>query len=170
MCWYPYIFIDVLPCTLMFLCEIRAIKISYSYSYLTNIHVFRSWPRPTCLCHLCSALLVWMIDWLIIFISINVTPKYVHWGRGCPGVTTMLSLAVPLVVFVTACGATGRCEVVTLTAHFCSSVYTLRILIVLISINSPPIHVRCGWGCRCDDYVVACVAVGSTCDSLRCHR
>ena len=31
-CWYPYIFIDVLPCTLMFLCEIRAIKISYSYS------------------------------------------------------------------------------------------------------------------------------------------
>ena len=29
--WYPYIFIDVLPCTLMFLCEIRAIKISYSY-------------------------------------------------------------------------------------------------------------------------------------------
>ena len=32
-CWYPYIFIDVLPCTLMFLCEIRAIKISYSYSY-----------------------------------------------------------------------------------------------------------------------------------------
>ena len=32
-CWYPYIFIDVIPCTLMFLCEIRAIKISYSYSY-----------------------------------------------------------------------------------------------------------------------------------------
>ena len=36
-CWYPYIFIDVLPCTLMFLCEIRAIKISYSYSL---------WPWP----------------------------------------------------------------------------------------------------------------------------
>ena len=36
-CWYPYIFIDVLPCTLMFLCEIRAVKISYSYSYSSNI-------------------------------------------------------------------------------------------------------------------------------------
>ena len=33
LCWYPYIFIDVLPCTLMFLCEVRAIKISYSHSY-----------------------------------------------------------------------------------------------------------------------------------------
>ena len=41
MCWYPYtcIFIDVLPCTMMFLCEIRAIKISYSYSYMhTGMH------------------------------------------------------------------------------------------------------------------------------------
>ena len=32
-CLHPYIFIDILPCTLMFLCEIRAIKILYSYSF-----------------------------------------------------------------------------------------------------------------------------------------
>ena len=24
-----------------------------------------------------------MIDWLIVFISINATPKYVYWGLGC---------------------------------------------------------------------------------------
>ena len=37
-----------------------------------------------------------------------------------------------MVVFVAACGAAGRCGVVTLTVPLCSSVYTLRILIVLI--------------------------------------
>ena len=130
----------------------------------------RSWPGPTTrLCHLCSALLLLMINWLVVFISINATPKYVHWD-GAVGVTTMLSLVVPLVVFVTACGATGRFRVVSLTAPLCSGVYTLRILIVLISINSIPIHVHWRWGCRCDDYVVACGAAGCTCDSLRCHR
>ena len=50
-CWYPYIFIDVLPCTMMFLCEIRAIKISYSYSYITTL--------PMLLC-LNTAMYVWI--------------------------------------------------------------------------------------------------------------
>ena len=59
-------------------------------------------------------------------------------GDGAVGVTTMLSLVVLLVVFMTAYGATGRCGVVTLTATLCSSVYTLRILIVHISINATP--------------------------------
>ena len=57
-------------------------------------------------------------------------------GDGAVGVTTMLSLVVPLVVFVTACGATGRCGIATTTAPLCSSAYTLRILIVLVSINA----------------------------------
>ena len=57
-------------------------------------------------------------------------------GDGAVGVTTMSSLVAPRVVLVTACGATGRCGVVTLTAPLCFSVYTLRILIVLVSINA----------------------------------
>ena len=73
----------------------------------------------------------------IILISINATPKYVHWG-GAVGVTTMSSLVAPRVVLVTAFGATGRCGVVTQTAPLCSSVYTLGILIVLVSINACP--------------------------------
>ena len=82
-----------------------------------------------------SFMLLLMIDWLIVFISINATPKYVQWEPAV-GVTTMLSLVTPRVVFVTACGAISRCGVVTLTAPLCSSVHTLRILIVLISINA----------------------------------
>ena len=95
---------------------------------------------------------------------------YMYTEDGAVGVTTMSSLVAPRVVLVTACGATGRCRVVTLTAPLCFSVYTVRILIVLISINSTHIHVHWGWGCRCDDYVVACGAAGCTCDSLRCRR
>ena len=43
----------------------------------------------------------------------------VHWGRGCR-CDDLLSLVARRVVFVTACGATGRCGVVTLTAPPCS--------------------------------------------------
>ena len=68
----------------------------------------------------------------------------IYTGDGAVGVRTMSSLVVLRVVFVTACGAIGRCEVVTLTAPFCSSVYTLRVLIVLISINATPKYVQ--WG------------------------
>ena len=50
------------------------------YEYI--LHAMRSWPGSTCSCHLCSALLLLMIDWLIVFILINATPKYVHWGWG----------------------------------------------------------------------------------------
>ena len=59
-------------------------------------------------------------------------------GDESVGVTTILSLVAPRVVFVTVCGATGRGGVVTLTAPLCSSVYNLRILIVPISINGTP--------------------------------
>ena len=62
--------------------------------------------------------------------------QYMYTGDGAVGVTTMSSLVAPRVVLVTACGATGRCGVVTLTAPLCFSVYTLRILIVLVSINA----------------------------------
>ena len=41
---------------------------------------------------------------------------YMYTGDGAVGVTTMSSLVAPRVVLVTACGATGRCGVVTLTA------------------------------------------------------
>ena len=89
--------------------------------------------------------------------------RNMYTGDGAVVVTTMVSLVVPLVVFVTACGAAGWCGVVRLTAPLCSSIYTLRILIVLISIYSTLIHVHWGWGCRCDDYVVACGASGCNC-------
>ena len=50
-CWYPYIFIDVLPCTLMFLCEIRAIKISYCIvSYRIGKHSKKSKESFLCWC------------------------------------------------------------------------------------------------------------------------
>ena len=49
-------------------------------------------------------------------------------------------------------------------------IYTLRILIVLISINATPRDVHWGWGCWCDDYVVAYGTTGCPCDSLCCHR
>ena len=207
-----------------------------------SLHKFksliRSWPGPTCSCHICTALLWLMIDWLIVFISIDATPirtlgtrlpvwrlcwrlwhrglslwrpavplvdeessqwqllsvlvfipyeyachqivdradmcisfmfcftiindwlvdrllfrimplRNMYTGDGAVGVTTMSSLVAPRVVLVTACGATGRCEVVTLTAPLCFSVYTLRILIVLVSINANNVH--WGRGCQCDD-------------------
>ena len=57
--------------------------LSFLVLYLTNIHAIRSWPRPKCSCDFCSGLLWLTIDWLIAFISINATPKYVHWGRDC---------------------------------------------------------------------------------------
>ena len=60
---------------------------------------------------------------------------YMYTGDRAVGVTTISSLVVPWVVLVTACGATGRCGVVTLTAPLCFSVHTVRILIILISIN-----------------------------------
>ena len=44
----------------------------------------------------------------------------IHWGRGCR-CDDLLSLVAPRVVFVKACGATGRCGVVTLTAPSCSN-------------------------------------------------
>ena len=44
----------------------------------------------------------------------------VHWGRGCR-CDDLLSLVAPRVVFVKACGATGRCGVVILTAPSCSN-------------------------------------------------
>ena len=59
------------------------------------------------------------------FVSINATPIYVHWGWGCR--FDDLSPVAPRVVFVTACGATGRCGVVILTAPPCSSVCFPRI-------------------------------------------
>ena len=46
-------------------------------------------------------------------------------GDEAVGVMTMSSLVAPRFVFVTACGATGRCEVVTLTVPLSSSVYTI---------------------------------------------
>ena len=54
----------------------------------------------------------------------------VHWGRGCR-CDDLLSLVAPRVVFVTACGVTGRFGVVTLTAPPCSNacipqIYMLR--------------------------------------------
>ena len=58
--------------------------------------------------------------------------RNMYTGDGAVDVTTMMSLVVPMVVFVAACGAAGRCGVVTLTVPLCSSVYTLRVLIVLI--------------------------------------
>ena len=75
------------------------------------------------------------------FLSVLVFIPYEYWsslfrlmllrnmytGDGAVGVTTMSSLVAPRVVFVTACGATGICGVVTLTAPTCSSVYTPRI-------------------------------------------
>ena len=110
----------------------------------------------------------WLSGWSSLF---RLMPfRNMFNGYGAVGVTTMSSRVASWVVFVTACGAAGRCGVVTLTAPLCSSVYTLRILIVLISINSTHIHVHWGWGCRRDDYVVACGAASCTCDSLRCHR
>ena len=58
-CWYPYIFIDVLPCTLMFLCEIRAIKISYSYSYSHTCVTRPQWVNGcNAICALCN--MVWV--------------------------------------------------------------------------------------------------------------
>ena len=45
--------------------------------------LIRSWPGPTCSCQICTALLWLMIDWLIVFISINATPIHVHWELGC---------------------------------------------------------------------------------------
>ena len=53
-----------------------------------------------------------------------------HTGDGAVGVTTMLSPVAPRVVFVTACGATGICGVVTLTAPPRSSDYTPRIYLL----------------------------------------
>ena len=88
---------------------------------------------------------------LILFI-------YMYTGDGAVGVTTMSLLVGPRVVLVTACGATGRYGVFTLTAPLWFSVYTVGILIVLISINSTHIHIHWGWGCQCDDYVGACGA------------
>ena len=98
-----------------------------------SLHEFksliRSWPGPTCSCHICSALLWLMIDWLIDWSCLFrlMLLLYMYTGDGAVGVTIMLSLVAPRVVFVTACGAIGRCGVVTLTAPLCSSVYTLRI-------------------------------------------
>ena len=66
----------------------------------------------------------WLIGWSSLFRLMPV--RNMHSGDGAVGVTTMMSLVVPLIVFVTACGANGRCGVVALTAPFCSSVYTLR--------------------------------------------
>ena len=83
-----------------------------------------------------------------------------HDGDGAVSVMTMLSLVALRVVSVTASSAISRCGVVTLTAPLCSSVYTLRILIVLILINATPKYVHWRWGCRCDDYAVACGAAG----------
>ena len=52
-----------------------------------SLHEFksliRSWPGPTCSCHICTALLWLMVDWLIVFFSIDATPIHVYWGRGC---------------------------------------------------------------------------------------
>ena len=58
----------------------------------------------------------------------------------------MLSLVAPRVVFLTACGATSKCGVVTLTASPCSSVYALRILIVPFSTNATPKFCTLGMG------------------------
>ena len=169
------------------------IKAAQSLHELKSL--IKSWPGPTCSYHICPFLVWLIIDWLIVFISIDATPIHVHWGRAV-GVTTMLSLVAPRVVFMTACGAPGRCGVVTLTAPLCSSVYTLRIyaiilwqgptclchlcsallllmtvwLIIFISTNATPKYVNWGRGCRCDDHDVAWGAAGCPCDSLRCRR
>ena len=84
-------------------------------------------------------------------------------GDGAVSVTTMLLLVVPRVVLVTHCGATGRFGVVTLTASLFSSVYTLWILIILISINTTPKYVHWVW-----DGVVTLTA--ASCSSLYTPR
>ena len=43
--------------------------------------------------------------------------RNMYTGDGAIGVTNMLLFVVLWVVLVTACGATGRCGVITLTAH-----------------------------------------------------
>ena len=67
----------------------------------------------------------WFIDLSYLFRLMLLLCMYT--GDGAVGVMTMLSLVAPRIVFVTACGATGICGVVTLTAPHCSSVYTLWI-------------------------------------------
>ena len=95
-----------------------------------SLHEFksliRSWSGPTCSCHIYTTLLWLMIGWLIVFISIDATPIYVPWGRGCRCDDSVVTCGTAGYLS-TACGATGRCGVVTLTASLCSSVYTLRI-------------------------------------------
>ena len=86
----------------------------------------RSWSGPTCSCHICTTLLWLMIGWLIVFISIDATPIHVPWGRGCQCDDSVVTCGTAGFLS-TACDATGRCGVVTLTATLCSSVYTLRI-------------------------------------------
>ena len=66
-----------------------------------------------------------LIDWSSLFRLMLLQNMYTR--DGIVGETTMLSLVAPRVVFVTACGATGRCKVVTLTAPPSSNVYILRI-------------------------------------------
>ena len=71
----------------------------------------------------CYDYLLWLIfDWLIVFISINVTPKYVHWRRWL----SVWRLCRRLWHNGLSLCPTVRCGVVTLTAPLCSSVYTSR--------------------------------------------
>ena len=62
----------------------------------------------------------WLVDWLIRLMLL----RNMYTGDGAVSVTTILSLVAQRVIFVTACGATGRCWV---TAPPCFSVYTPRI-------------------------------------------
>ena len=129
------------------------------------IHAIRSWPRPTCSYHLCYYCR--LIDWSSLFRLMLLRNLYT--GDGAVGVTTMLLLVTLWVVFATACGAASRCGVVTLTAPLSSSVYILRILIVLISINATPKYVHWRWVCRYGDCAVACGTPGCLLDNPRCH-
>ena len=49
----------------------------------------------------------WLIDWSSLFRSLLLRKMYT--GDGAVGVTTLLSLVIPRVVFMTACGVTGKC-------------------------------------------------------------
>ena len=59
------------------------IKIKTAHSLHEFKSLIRSWPGPTCSCHICTALL-----W-------NVTPMYCTLRRSAVGVTTMWSLVAP---------------------------------------------------------------------------
>ena len=67
-----------------------------------------------------SVLVLIPYEYLSSLFRLMLLRNNVHWGRGCR-YDDLSSLVAPRVVFVTACGATGRCGVVTLTAPPCSN-------------------------------------------------